>query len=101
MVIHYMYVAILFQLTKAVPIFFERVITYYQTLQTWIGYDATHYLNFNALPHALPYIFFSLTWLSYNAAGYHNFNVLPYVELYIFSTFSMVWGYLQRVTVKL
>ena len=33
------------------------VTTHYQTLQTRIGHDVTRYHNFNALPHALPYIF--------------------------------------------
>ena len=40
---------------------FERVTTHYQTLGIWIGHNAMHYHNFNALryalPHALPYIF--------------------------------------------
>ena len=54
MFIHYMYV-VFFPLTKAIPIMFEHVTTHYQTLQTWIGHDATHYHNFNALPHALPH----------------------------------------------
>ena len=68
-----MYVVILFSLTKAIPILFEYVTTHYQTLQTWIGHDATCYHNFNVLPHALPHIF---------------------------SKFSMVCGYLQRVTTR-
>ena len=42
----------------------------------------------------------SLTWLAYNATHYHNFNVLPHALPYIFSKFSMVWGYLQRVTAR-
>ena len=33
----YIYVNILFALTKAIAIMFERVTTYYQTLKTWIG----------------------------------------------------------------
>ena len=66
-----MYVDINFPLTKAIPIMFERVTTHYQTLQTWIGHNATRYHNFNVLLHTLPYIFYK---------------------------FSMVWGYLQRVT---
>ena len=61
MFIHYMYVDVFFPLTKAIPIMFENVTTHCQTLQTWIGHDATRYHNFNvlrhALPHALPYIF--------------------------------------------
>ena len=61
MFIHYTYVDVIFPLTKAIPIMFEHVTTHCQTLQTWIGHDATHYHNFNALPqalpHALPYIF--------------------------------------------
>ena len=58
---HYMYVDILFPLTKATPIMSERVATYYQTLKTWIGHNAMRYHKFNALPHtlqhALSYIF--------------------------------------------
>ena len=40
----------------------------------------------------------SLTWIGQNAMRYRNFNVLPHALPYIFSRFSMVWGYLQRVT---
>ena len=46
-----MCVDIVFPLTKVIPIMFQRVTTYYQTLKTWIGH------NFNALPDSLPYIF--------------------------------------------
>ena len=73
MFILYMYVDILFSRTKTIPIMIERVITYNQTLQTWIGNHATRYHNFNVLPHALTYIF---------------------------SRFSMVLGYLQHVTTR-
>ena len=100
--VHFMHVAILFPLTKAIPIIFECVTTHYQTLQTWIRRAGTHYLNFkalpHALPHALPYIFCSLTWLSYNAMCHHNFNVFSHVLPYVFSTFTMVWDYLEHVT---
>ena len=51
-----MYVDILFPLTKAIRIIFERVTPSFQTLQTWIGYNATCYHNFNALPHVLPHV---------------------------------------------
>ena len=74
--IHYMYVDILFPLTKAIHIMFERVSTHYQTLKTWIGHNATCYHNFSALPHALP-------------------HGLPHILLYFF----LVWGYLQCVTI--
>ena len=77
MFIQYMYVDILFPLTKAIQVMFERVTTYYQTLQTWIGHNATRYHNYNALPHVLP-------------------HALPYV----FPQFSMVCGYLQWVTTR-
>ena len=50
---HYMYVDILFPLTKGTPIMSECVATYYQTLKTWIGHNATRYHKFNALRHAL------------------------------------------------
>ena len=40
-----------------IPIMFKRVTTHYQTLQTWIGHNPTCYYNFDALPHALPFIF--------------------------------------------
>ena len=45
----------------------------FQTLQTWVGQNATRNHNLNALPHALPYIF---------------------------SEFCLVLGYLQRVTLR-
>ena len=71
MFIHYMYDDIVFPLTKAIPIMFERVTTYYQTLWTWVGHNTTRYHNFNALPHALLYIFsqFSMFWELF-ATGY-------------------------------
>ena len=94
-----MYVDILFPLTKVIPIMYERVTTHYQTLQTRIGYNATRYHNFNALPHALPhalpYMFAQFTHVGHNVTCYHNFNVLPHVIPYIFTQFNMVWGYLQ------
>ena len=55
MFIHYMYVYILFLLTKAIPIMFERVNTHYQTLRTYIDHNAKRYHHFNALPYALPH----------------------------------------------
>ena len=42
---------------KSIPVMFGHVTTHYQTLQTWIDYNATCCHNFNALPHPLPYIF--------------------------------------------
>ena len=45
----------------------------FQTLHTWIGHDAMQYHDFIMLPHALPYTF---------------------------SQFSMVWGILQRFTMR-
>ena len=96
MFIHNMYVDILFPLTKAIPIMFERVTTHYQTLQTWVGHNATHYHNLNVLHthyHTCYCTFsLSLTWIGHNATRYHNFNALPYALLYIFSQFSMAWG---------
>ena len=43
--------------SKAIPVIFEHLASHYQTLETWIGHNATHYSNLNALPHALPYSF--------------------------------------------
>ena len=60
MFIRYVYVDILFPRIKAIPVMFERVTTHYQTLQTWIDHNATHY--FNALRHALPLISLILAW---------------------------------------
>ena len=90
----YIHVDILFHLTKVIPIMFERVTTYYQTLKTWIGHNATRYHTFNALPHALSHVLLYI--FSHNAICYHNFNVLPYIS----SQCSMVWSYLQRVTTR-
>ena len=82
MFLHYMHVDyICIYITKVIPIMFERVTIHYQTSQTWIDYNATHYDNFNALPHALPY-------------------ALPHGLPSIFSQFSMVWSYLQRVSTR-
>ena len=92
-----MYVNIFFPLTKVIPIMFEHtniITTYYQTLQTWIGHDATRY-------HTRCRTFsLSLTWLGYDATRYHNFNVLPHTLPYIFSKFNMVCDYLQRFTAR-
>ena len=95
---HYMYVDILSPLTKVIPIMFERVTTHYQTLQTWRGHMQrviitstryhTHYRTF----------LLGLTWVDHNAMRYHNFNVLPHALPYIFTQLSMVWGFLERVT---
>ena len=52
-----------------------KVVAIFQTLQTWIGHNATRYHNVNALPHVLPY-------------------ALPYS----LSEICQVLGYLQRVT---
>ena len=55
----------------------ERVITHYQTLQTWAGLNVMHYHSLNAVPHALP-------------------HALPY----IFSEIFLILGYLQCVTTR-
>ena len=73
MLIYFMYVDILFSPTKTISIMFERVTTHCQTLKTWIGHNTMRYQNFNMLPHALAYIF---------------------------SQFSIVWGYLERLTMR-
>ena len=40
----------------------------------------------------------SLTWIDHNATRYHNINELLHTLPYIFSNFSLVWRYLQRIT---
>ena len=52
-----MHVDMIFPLTKVISVMLECVTTYYQTLKTWIGHNATRYHKFNALPHVLRYIF--------------------------------------------
>ena len=49
----------------------------FQTLEIWIGHNASRYHNLNALPHGLP-------------------KALPY----IFSEICLVLGYLQLVTTR-
>ena len=44
--------------------------------------------------------FLILTWIGRNAMRYHNFKMLLHSLQYILSQFSMVWGYLQRVTTR-
>ena len=51
---------ILFALSKAIPIIFEKCPTPYQTLKTWIGHNATRYPNLNALPYIFSEIFLVL-----------------------------------------
>ena len=93
-----MYVDVFFPLTKVIPVMFEHVTTHYQTLQIWIGHDATRYhTRYHMRYHTFS---LSLTWIGHNPKRYHNFNVLLHTLPYIFSKFSMVWGYLQRVTIK-
>ena len=70
----------------------------FQTLQTWIGHNATrHHTRYHTRYRTFS---LSLTWISHNAMRYNNFNVLLHALPYIFSQFSMVWGYLERVTIK-
>ena len=82
MFIHCMYVDILFLLTGAIPVMFEVVTKHYQTLQIWIDHNPTRYHNFNALPHALLYIFslFSLVWSQFvtNCTRYRQFCLKKY-----------------------
>ena len=66
-------VDILFALSKHILIIFEKHVTHYQTLETWIGHNSTRYHILNALPHAL---------------------------LCIFSEIFLVLGNLQRVTTR-
>ena len=56
MLMHCMYVDILFLLTKTSNYVWTCYITHYQTLQTWVGHNKTRDHNFNALPQVLPYI---------------------------------------------
>ena len=49
----------------------------FQTRQTWIDHNATHYHKLNALPHVLP-------------------HALPH----IFSEICLVLGYLQRIATR-
>ena len=42
----------------------------------------------------------SLTWIDDHATRYYNSNMLPHALPNIFSQFTMVWSYLQCVTVK-
>ena len=93
-----MYVYILLALTKATPIIFEHVTTYYQTLKTWMGHNGIRY-------HTRCYTRYhkfslSLTWIDHDATYYHKFSVLPHTLSYIFSERNMIWGYLQRVTTR-
>ena len=97
MITHYMYVDILFPLTKAIPIMFERVPPFNKSDKhgsakmqrnsiSWTRY-------YHACYHPLCHTFsLSSTWLGQNATLYHNFNALQHVLSYIFSQFSMVWG---------
>ena len=75
--------------------------TTFQTLQTWIGHNATRYqlqTRYHTRYHTLYHIFsLSSTWIGHNGMRCLNFNLLLHALPYIFSQFSMVWRHLQRV----
>ena len=101
MFIHYMYVDILFPLTKAIPIKFESVTTnqhtkHGQAIMQRVTISSTDYHTRYHMRYRTFSI--SLTWIACNETCYHNFNVLPHILPYILSQCSMVWDYLQRVT---
>ena len=70
---HYMYVDILFHLSKVVPIMFERVITHYQTLQFWIG--IMQHVNITSTRYHMRYRTFSLSLACFAVIS----NVFPRV----------------------
>ena len=92
----------------------------FQTLETWIGHNATCYHNFNALPYMLPHALFNIfshfnnLCVTENSTCYHMRYLIFSLILTIcallkiqhvttcvtvlFSQFSMVWGYLQCIT---
>ena len=53
-------VDLLFALSKALLIIFEKLATHYQTLETWIGHNATRYPILDALPYIFSEIFLVL-----------------------------------------
>ena len=92
-----MYVDIFFPLTKAIPIMFEYVTTHYQTLQIWIGHDATKFSLslelFGAICNALPRVTTNPPLhvgmgVVLEGAGHYN---LCWPE-YVGSFFICLWG---------
>ena len=49
------------RITKTLTRYRMRYCKFFLSL-TWLDYNATRYLNFNVLRHALPYISLSLAW---------------------------------------
>ena len=77
MFIHYMYVDILFPLTKTIPIMFERVTTHYETLETWIGHNKRVTIYFLSVQHGLELFrtdFHSLASKLHKKKTYINFK---------------------------
>ena len=60
---------------------------------TSMSYGTCHHTCYRIFP-------LSLTWIVDNATRYHNFNALIHALLYIFSQFKMVCDYLQPVTTR-
>ena len=90
--IDYMYVEILFPLTKIIATMFERVTTHGQTIMQRVTITSMRYhTHYHMRYHAF---FLSLTWGGHNATCYHNFNLLSHTIPNIFTQLSMVWGYL-------
>ena len=70
--------------SKAIPVIFEHLASHYQTLETWIGHNATHYSNLNALPHALPYSFSEIFLVLRNLQRVTTRYALPKFIIYIY-----------------
>ena len=99
MFILYIYVDILFPVTKAIPFMSERVTEPYQTLQTWRGHNATHY------HYHTGYRTFSLslTWMGHNAMPYYNLTCyhMRYHTFFLsLAWFGVICNALPRGTVK-
>ena len=73
---------------------FEHLAADDQTLETWIGRNATRYPNSNALTHVLPYIFFEIFLLLGNlqrvTTRYRQiYNIYIYIYIYIYILFFL------------
>ena len=78
------FVVVLFPQTKAIPIILEHLATHYQTLQIWIGHNATRYPNLNGLPHALPYLFPEICLDFGNLQRFPRITVKFIIYIYIY-----------------
>ena len=77
----------------------------FQTLQTWIGYNATCCNKLKTLPHALPHALTYIFSEVYVVLGYVQRITMPYhhhfflnIKIYFFINLTVICGNVLQIT---